>query len=58
MSNHVTRLRLADIPDGLLEAWTTRPDDGYTLEVWADGVPDADLDAYAQLLNVEERRAP
>ncbi|GAA5441768.1 hypothetical protein ACFQDE_20980 [Deinococcus caeni] len=45
MSNHVTRLRLADIPEGLLE-------------VWADGVPDADLDAYAQLLNVEERRAP
>ncbi|OOV12516.1 GNAT family N-acetyltransferase [Deinococcus sp. LM3] len=52
LSNHVNRLLLADIPDGLLEAWTTRPDDGYTLEVWADGVPDADLDAYAQLLNV------
>ncbi|GHG41745.1 N-acetyltransferase [Deinococcus indicus] len=52
LSNHVNRLRLANIPEGLLEAWTTRPDDGYTLEVWADGVPDADLDAYAQLLNV------
>ncbi|GGS42473.1 GNAT family N-acetyltransferase [Deinococcus knuensis] len=52
LSNHVNSLRLADIPDGLLEAWTTRPDDGYTLEVWVDGVPDADLNAYAELLNV------
>ena len=52
LSNHVNRMQLADIPDGLLEAWTTRPDDGYTLEVWADGVPEADLDAYAELLNV------
>ncbi|BBN94828.1 GNAT family N-acetyltransferase [Deinococcus grandis] len=52
LSSHVNRLLLSDIPDGLLDAWTTRPDDGYTLEVWTDGVPDADLDAYAELLNV------
>ncbi|WP_189103100.1 GNAT family N-acetyltransferase [Deinococcus knuensis] len=52
LRHHVNRLLLSDIPDGLLEAWTTRPDDGYTLEVWVDGVPDADLDAYAELLNV------
>ncbi len=52
LSNHVNRLLLSDIPDGLLDAWTTRPDDGYTLEVWTDGVPDADLEAYAELLNV------
>ncbi|GGK88052.1 GNAT family N-acetyltransferase [Deinococcus radiotolerans] len=52
LSNHVNRLLLSDVPEGLLDAWTTRPDDGYTLEVWTDGVPDADLDAYAELLNV------
>ncbi|WP_162393698.1 GNAT family N-acetyltransferase [Deinococcus kurensis] len=52
LSNHVNRLLLTDIPGGLLDAWTTRPDDGYSLEVWTDGVPEADLDAYAALLNV------
>ncbi|GGM33768.1 GNAT family N-acetyltransferase [Deinococcus arenae] len=52
LSNHVNRLLLTDIPGGLLDAWTTRPDDGYTLEVWTDSVPEADLDAYAALLNV------
>ncbi|MVN88877.1 GNAT family N-acetyltransferase [Deinococcus sp. HMF7620] len=52
LANHENRLLLSDLPDGLLERWTTRPADSYTLEVWEGAVPEADLAAYAALLSV------
>lgn len=51
-STHTNRLLLRDVPAGLLDRWTTRTDDGYRLEFWQDAVPEADLPAYAALLDV------
>ncbi|WP_135227664.1 GNAT family N-acetyltransferase [Deinococcus fonticola] len=51
-STHINRLLLSDLPADLLDRWMARPDDGYTLEFWQDAVPEADLNAYASLLDV------
>ncbi|UBV43781.1 GNAT family N-acetyltransferase [Deinococcus taeanensis] len=50
--NRESRLMLTDIPDGLLDRWTARPDDDYSIEFWLNGTPDAQLTGYATLLNV------
>jgi mycothiol synthase len=50
--NHVNQLKLTELPDGLLQTWTTRQPDEYNLEIWHGDVPESDLVAYAELSNV------
>jgi mycothiol synthase len=50
--NHENQLKIAELPVGLLETWTTRQADDYSLEVWHGDIPETDLLAYAQLSQV------
>lgn len=50
--NGENRLKLADLSPALLRDWTTRPNDGYTLEIWQGVIPDDQLEAYAELFSV------
>jgi mycothiol synthase len=49
---HINQLKLAELPSGLLENWTSRQPADYTLEIWHGTIPEADIAAFAELTNV------
>jgi mycothiol synthase len=52
LENHTNQLKLAELPDGLLENWTNRQPQDYTLEIWQNTIPEADLLGFVELNKV------
>lgn len=52
LENRTNQLDLTNLPEGLLNAWTTRKVDGYTLEIWHGDIPEANIDEFAALSDV------
>ncbi len=52
LENHVNQLKLEELPDGLIQTWTTPSTSDYSLEIWHGEIPEADLVAYAKLSQV------
>ncbi len=50
--NHVNQLKITELPNDLLNTWTTRQPSQYSLEIWHGDIPETDLVAYAKLGNV------
>ena len=52
LESHVNQLKLAEIPAGLLDEWTTDTADGFTLGLWEGAYPEESIDEVLALFEL------